>query len=1722
MESSVEGCQDSDAEFTSASSVDSDLESDFEDLFDLTPLQQHVFAEHTSRWTKVSISMSQAALDNTDRISTTWQALVSHHPVLRTVIVPPSSKGRPYQQAVLRRYSPVQLAPIEKSISSSGTHEPAWLLYVSSGSDPGVYIHIHAALVDTTSISVLREDFITFFDGGLMSLSRSMIDYAAYVRMKGYQSAQQFWKDQVDGIDLPPLHTILSLESETHVPYCTTLKPYQLEATSSWAGGLSRPLVLAVWALTLATHTESSNDIVAFGTSGRDKDFEDRDAVVGYADQTYPLKLTLNRNLKFTQWVKTVDEADALFSKHAFIGYGEIRRQSSDGFFPHTKIILTNSSTDDTISEPDRHKINVFVNWHDWSVLVKYASDIPEAKIRVLLDHFKAGLSFAIRNPSEEIGNIDLVSSTEREYLLVKGAAATTPVEGLVHTLFEKQVTLTPEADALQFEGDKPLTYQRVNCLANGIARQLVCGRGHLIPLCLQRSVNLIIAILAVLKTGAAYVPMDPDVPLDRLRFIEKDVHAPFVMVDKSTAGKFVNEVLIEDLVEPALNGDCSNLNIWQSPTDIVYVIYTSGSTGNPKGVLLEHRAAFTGLMAFPTISNLRQLLFHNPVFSAAQRSIFSTLKQGGCLCIASKDNLTVFIQDTINLMQINTIDVTPSTATLITPGTVPCLLRMTVAGELINPALVPEWIDRLELLNAYGLSENTQFNWRQVIQPGQSPQNIGRPTDTTTSYVLLPDTQKLAPLLVPGELCLGGHQLARGYLNRPEKTSEVFFPNPFGRGRLYRTGDMVVTQEDGSIEMIGRIDFQVKINDQRVEPGESNAILQIQKEVAASAVVSARVSGKKSLVAVIVPSKGVSLTTFLRPLQNTLRQQLPTYMIPSYWVESQDLPLNINGKVDIPALRSQVENLSKDRLLYSIQIAQPQSEPVSEVEHSLRRVISERLSLNPASVGMNVGFLDLGGTSLDSIVIVSRLRDIGLNLSTADMLSARSIRDIATKAEKAEEAFISIIEPFSLVEDHQAIDRMGLDDAYPATPLQEGVLADTVLGRANHIYTRVYSIQGISVDQIKSAISAVVAKHEILRTSFIPYRRGFLQVVRQRVEVPWEEKNEPLDIYLHHNASCSMEVDGPLFRVAVLNSQTFVLSIHHALFDFWSNEFVCDDLNALLLGTAIPSRVPYNHYVHFVEGQYTDKNKAFWKSYLRDAQKCHVAMKAVLSAEEGALDYKAMTLRSPMPVDLQQYVTKSGITVGALMHTAWAITLASSTGTNDVLFITTLSGRDAPVQGILNINGPTLCTVPMRVSLRSSDTLEEVARNVQINLQELSQYAYIGMRNILHECGLPMDCMDTMVNFTVKPEKHVMEFPLKPLKMSERLSFTQYITFETDGLDEILLQSPNANTQNTKTLFNIALDTLSHLVQSPTMTFEELLNRRAAENNPPISFKSELAHNSFERIAAMYPLKPALKDDIGGVLSYGELETKANQFMHWLREKGIGPGDIVPLYMDKSFLTIVSIFGILKAGAAFAPLDPRNPDDRNRFIINEVGARLVVTDGSYEQAARELGVETIVVDHLDMSSYSQHSLSDVELAGPDNLVYVIYTSGSTGLPKGVLVSHRAVTASTEGMIEATGVDTSWVSLWVLNYVFDASYYDVFTLLSTGGVLCLAPQDTTISDLASLINNLDVTQVMLTPTIAKLLAPAQLPKLKVLLVCGEPITPEIAGVWASEKIVYNG
>lgn len=1665
-----------------------------------------------------------AACVSFDHLARTWLAVASHHPILRTIIDVPTKPSSGSVRVSLLDHAPDILTSSQGyGICDLEILRNAQLVIVSSQPRFRICLRVNRALVDRISLAHIHNDFNRLLNGLACETRLPLTDYLYHINQRDTEKARLYWQESLAGLETSFTYGLPRKRDGTRQVYTRILEPCLVASIHRICSTLSvtaRDLFHAVWALVQYRHVAASDNTVIFTVSGRDSSVPGSDDFVGPFEQLYPLKVVIDDQTDFLNWIRLVQRIDQASAANAFIKYDLIKKQNLS-LEPGVQLLLEDEVE---IMEDGEHDepfpLRLRLQLSTGSLRMDYFADFPETgNLKIIADHLLTAMTAAIANPQVSLRDIGIVSEEEEINLNLYSQPTTQFAAGLVHHLFEEQAKLNPELEAIDFEGRESMTYGLLNRLSNQVAWQLPCRRGQHVPICMERSPPLIIALLAVLKTGAAYVILDPDSPSERQKFIVADIGASFVLVDHDNHQNFPNHLLIGNLISSADKFEAANPDVKQEPSDTVYVIYTSGSTGRPKGVILEHASAYTGLVAFPKLQDLRQLLFHNPIFSAAQRSIFSTLKQGGCLCLARKENLTVHITEMIRRMQVNVIDVTPSTASLIDPEDAPSLRRMTVAGELINPALLPLWMDRLELLNAYGLSEVTQINWRHVMREDQSPQNIGRPLDSTRAYVLVPGTLRLAGILEPGELCLGGHQLAKAYLNRPETTQTAFMDNPFGPGRLYRTGDMVVTHSDGSIEMIGRIDFQVKINGQRVEPGETNSHIQRHSEVYDSCTVSATVAGKASLVAVIVPKYDLAWARLANALRNMLRQILPSYMVPPYWLKQGSLPLNGNGKVDIPELRKVVEAHSREDLVLRAEGVEegPTSPQMTPPEDTLRHIWATALSIAPSSIQLNDSFMGLGGTSLEAITAVSIARQNHLDVKVYELLGEGDLASVAAASTPIHVNLnVNSGVPFSLLPQNTILDREGLEDAWPVTPFQEPLVADLVLGRRSYVYTRVLRPRFATLSAVKEAFQEMVNRSIVLRSTFIDHEKTYLQIVRAQIDLPWEYSDRSLDEYLQDQQSKKLILGGPFLKIMALSTGEMVVTVHHALFDHWSDRFLYDDLSRLLSGQDPVARPPFTNFVRYLQSQDPVRSHDFWQYYLKDAEQSR------LGHSTGQGKRMVGTLSS----GLQKLSDKAALPMGSLVYAAWAIVLSRIVRKGDIVFGVTLSGRDAPVSDILQMDGPTMTSVPIRIRLSDDDTLEKITVQVQGELERVSEFSHYGLRNIFRASNQPTSLFDTLVNILVTPTDPASDDELEVVDSSQPNS-TEHIRLEVNqkqsgtitlisSLDLALNQSI---IEDTVWLLN-SFFTNKHVALKDLPLGTAMTASALAPQLLPQLAKKGLAHELFEYQVAINGTKTALQDEAGETLTYAQLDGKAACFARYLHTKHVGRGDIVPLYLDKSLGTLIAIFGILKAGASFCPLDPANPPARNSFLVRDIGANIIITDNANAKSCSTFPCAAVVLEDIDLDLCADAE-TDVIGSDPEDLAYIIYTSGSSGTPKGVLVSHASVFAASSGMIEAAEVNERWRSLWTLNYVFDGAYFDVFAILGAGGTICLAKQDRVIANLAELVTDFKVTHLNTTPTIAKMITPEDVPTLQLLWMGGEPLHSGILETWATRIPVYS-
>ena len=1628
-------------------------------------------------------------------------------------------------------------------LESAGEDHAAQLLVRRDASSGGLRLtfRAHRALVDGTSLELIKRNFVRLYCDLPVHEHTPLASYYQFLaQTKNPSASAEFWKGQLSGAFPPhalPWRTRLSDSSAAQERRALTL---HLDETShpglarlEHASGLSRKLIFeALWAYVLHCHT-GSNDIV-FAVVERDASFPGASSCLGYLDNTYPMRVAVDGEELFVDVSTRISKFHESGSTHAFLGYEEIAQ------YLHCEVESVLRYSPDAsgpmmAGQWPSFPLALFINGTSpANVTLCHSTMISSTDAKLLLEHFCHALYSALDQfylPHTRLEKLDLQSRGDKLNQIHTARTLAQPhKESTIPALFEEQVTRSPNTAAVQFEEDPPLTYAELNARANRLARILAAHeiKGQVVPICIDRSVTLIIALIAVLKAGAAYTVLDPAGPVERNQRIIATCGAEIVLTTDAYASQYPEAMVLESSAGTDDSLSSSNLNIDIRGVDRCYVVFTSGSTGAPKGAVITHGAATNGMAYFSLNGLQRWLLFYNPTFSAAQRTMLSTLVHGGTLLLASKQRLTGRLSETVQAMQVEAMGITPSALSVIRPQDVPSLKMVTLVGEKIPRELVATWADHVHLRNTFGLSECAQLNFGCRLHATSNPGIVGRPTDTTQAYVLKPGTIELAPMGVAGELCLAGPQLATGYLTSDSDSAgtaaDVFVPNPFGSGMMYRTRDMARMHTEG-IEILGRLDFQAKINGQKINPAEIDRTLSHHPGIAQCAVVTVEMRNKPTLVAAIVPFPGQSWPGLVASLRLHASEKLPAYMVPSLWMEMRSLPTNPNGKTDVRSIRVQVLEAGWDALVAAA--ISSHSEPLTDpVEVQIASVWADVLSLPVSTINHGTSFLSLGGTSIEGIKVINELRKLGLSIDLNPLLGNSPLTEVAASAQQSEGTRPNL-EPFDLIADAKIRQELQQDvaiaDAYPATPLQEGLLASIDSAQGMYTYQRVWDISRLDLGRLQSSFRTVFAGSDILRTSFVPHGRGLLQVVRKDLELDWTEVSCSLEDYLAQDKERPFSLSGPLIRVAVTPELRLVVTTHHALFDFWSHRFLYEDVARDYLGMSLKPRPPYKEFVGHLMSTPKAESDAFWATYLREIEP------SILNTVPVSQTKVSVTR---LPWNRQRQALKEhGLSAGSVLYAAWAVVLSQHVRHSDVGFVTTLSGRDAPVTNIDRMDGPTLTSVPQRVSVSLQSTLIELAHSVRDGFLRVLKYSQHGIRHALAAAELGANHFDTLVNILVKDEDSAEVTQVFRRHGERPIWHSEFTTLEIEesGEELLLRLSSQMEPRRVEFLLESYVAVVGQFVNAPTQRIADLtimgeeerrfLSNTLSNRDTLHVPEPSLLHSRFETFARDQPSIVAINWDATEAVSYAHLDARATRLANFLIRAGVQVGEAVPLMLDKSIDTIVAILGVMKAGAAYVPLSPDNPVDRNAFIVSDVGARFALAHEEYLDLIRgDSNLKVFRIDDPEIDALPD-TMPDVQIA-TDSIAYIIYTSGSTGMPKGVKVPHQAAAAAVTSMAKAEGrYSGEWRTVQFANYVFDASVQDIFNTLSTGGTLCMAPSDKMQSNLPGVIQEMSARQAILTPTVARLLDPDEVPSFDTLIVGGEPLTPDVIARWSGRRIL---
>ena len=1340
----------------------------------------------------------------------------------------------------------------------------------------------------------------------------------------------------------------------------------------------------------------------------------------------------------------------------------------------------------------------------------EYATDLFVGDtIERMAGHFEALLNAIVENPKQAIGLLPML--TDQDILQLQAWNDTVsdyPEDQTIVGLFERQVEITPDNIAVVFDGQS-LSYRQLNDKANQLAHRLLGLKTEtgvplltdnpLIAIAVGRSLDMIVGLLAILKAGGAYLPIDPDYPAVRIRYMLEDSQTPLLLSQSRLQGQLPTAELAHGRVllcldELDVSGQPTENPARKSgPEDLAYVIYTSGSTGNPKGVMVGNKGlvnlALAIINSFQIDAGSRILQFASFSFDASIFEITTALLSGAGLYLVDKETLldTARFSELMIRQQISHITLSPSFLSNLPDRAISGLKTLAVGGEACPAGLPQKWADKVRFINAYGPTENTVCASMALCRPGMDIVPIGQPIANTRIFIL-DDQQQLQPPGIQGELCIAGAGLARGYLNRPELSAEKFIEiELFGKTeRIYKTGDLARWLPDGNLEFLGRIDQQIKLRGFRIELGEIEALLCQYPDVKEAVANLYETDGDKRIVAYLTSDNGNFNPDELR---GWLKARLPDYMVPSHFLCLDALPLTPNGKIDRKALPAPDLSLQGEQQL-----------PHSETEQLLCSLWSQVLRLDVASVGAN--FFAAGGHSLLATQLVSRIRE-----SFAIDMPLRTVFEYPVLREQAE-----------------WLDRQQRGSELPAIlPLAEGepltlsfaqqrlwFLAQLAGQSATYNMPSALRLQGrLNEQALQSALTDLVQRHQSLHACF-PMVDGKPTVQLNGIYNPLsvtdlsglaeaEQECQVAEWVASHASSPFDLGTGPLFNAQLLRlgSEEHILlfNMHHIISDGWSTGVMIRDWCRLYEAYVQNHElqlselaIQYSDYAawqrNWLQGDVLERQLAYWADKLAGAPE--LLEQPADNPRPAVMSYRGRHLQSSLnPMLTQEIKTlsrKQGVTDFMALLAAFTVLLSRHSGQTDIVVGCPIANRThSQTEDLI---GFFVNTLALRMQIDVRQSFSELL--AQVRKTALEAYS--------HQ-DIPFEALVEKIN----PSRSLSHSPL--FQVMFVLQNAPEAALELSGLNITPIESDHATSKFDLTLsveerdgafvchweyntdlflpesigligerFQVLLEGIvagreQSIAGLPLLTVAEQRLLQAWNRTESDDPQDRTIVDLFQTQAEKTPDAIAVVFE-DRQLTYRQLNQQANQLAHYLldlktgNEQLLSGNCLVGICVERSLDMIVGLLAILKAGAAYVPLDPDYPAQRLQFIAEDAAVPVLLVQSHLLEKLPASTAKVVCMDTERDAIADCSGENPAQHSGPDDLAYVIYTSGSTGKPKGCQLTQANVTrlfSATDEWYRFNGQD-----VWTLfhSYAFDFSVWEIWGALFYGGKLVIVPYHT--------------------------------------------------------------
>jgi tyrocidine synthetase-3 len=1580
-----------------------------------------------------------------------------------------------------------------------------------------LFVDTHHIISDGVSVGVLINEFHSLLAGETLTPNPVQYkDYAVWHGRSGtkevIQQQEDYWLERCTGeipvLALPYDFPRPAIQSFAGAATGFNVSSDQHRDLRQLAEEWDVTMFMLLFAIfNVLLQRLSNQDDILVGTPVAGRRHADLESVIGMFVNTLVIRLFPEENLRFDKFLQRVKETTvAAFDNQDYqfeelVDRLEIKRDAARNPLFDVMFVMQNAREYGP-ARGNRHREDVGgVSRFDitWSARegsdgltfgIEYCTKLfkPET-IRRFMKYFQKIIHQVVENRSVRLGDISLMDEEERSMLLERfnRTAVDYPRQATIFELFHRRVSGSPDRAAV-YSGDLVLTYNELERQSGLVASQLSacgCGGEEAVGVMTGRNAAMAVAVLGILRAGGAYMPVNADYPPERIAFLLKDSGCRLLLAD--CRGIDIGDAVhIETIVIPAdgpvsFGGEEAPAAVSATSSSLAYIIFTSGSTGAPKGVMVEQKNVVR------LVQNTNYCLFEQGSrilqtgaleFDASTLEIWGSLLNGLTLCLAPKEEILspVRLKGVIRRWDIDIMWMTVALFNQMVMEDIDVfrgLRQFFVGGDALSPFHVNRlrhYYPSMKVTNGYGPTENTTFSTTHLIhQDYEHSIPIGAPIANSTAYIL--DRRgNPQPLGIAGELYVGGDGVARGYMNQPFMTAEKFAPNPFLPGTfLYRTGDSARYLADGAIEFLGRLDFQVKIRGFRIELGEiENRLLSIEGVDDAVVLAKQTENTEKYLCGYVVTSNNLDGET----LKLELGSSLPDYMVPSVFMFLDAIPLTSNGKVDRRALPQPEFEAGRDY-----------APPTGEVEEALVEIWSSVLGIDRGEISATADFFDLGGHSLRATILVGRIhRQLDVEIPLTEIFRMPTIRELGAYIEAAEQ------------DRHMAVAPVEKKDFYPVTSAQRRLFILQRMDPGGTVYNipGVIRLQGpVNPRGISDLFQRMIDRHESFRTSFTTVGDEPVQRVADKLEFQLETVAGVDEATLLRRYSTPFDLGvAPLLRVVLATEpdggHLLLVDMHHIISDGTSMDVLTREFDAMQAGRELPDlRVQYKDFAEwrlrpevFAAIQ---EQQAYWRENLEDGvpalQLPYDFPRPAVQSFEGAL--ASFRLEPDVTGRLLAIGRRHGATLFMVLLALYNVLLSRLSGQEDLTVGTPVAGRrHADLEPII---GMFVNTLVQRNVTRGRQTFTEFLSSIKQRTLEAfenqdAQFEELverlvkdrdAGRNPLFDTMFvlqntggdrngPSDADEASLGSTDGVRHHggrISKFDMTWTAVEQAgglLVWVEYCTrlFERDSISRFV-----------DYFKRIALS----VAANPDLRLEEVDMLSEAErrlllvtfNDTDGEFdRSATIHDILERHVQEHPDRMAVVFE-DRQLTYSGLMARAGRLAACLRAKGAGAGSIVAIHTPPSLDMMVGIIGVLRAGAAFLPIDHNYPASRALFMVRDSGAVAVVV-GDTDNGWLPEKMESINLN--DPQWAAADAKTPAHGNEPEDPAYVIYTSGSTGRPKGVVIEHRPLMNLMTWQLSSFSVTPSDHASKYAGFSFDASIVETFPNLVGGGVVVVVPQ----------------------------------------------------------------